>query len=56
MPALQELTAVVVRLFPEEGEGFLKTPHEQETHFHRYAVLQSDINCPIRGHREDWER
>lgn len=44
MSALQELTAVVVRLFPEEGEGFLKTPHEQEIHFHRHAFLQGDFN------------
>lgn len=34
-------TALVVRLFPEEGYGFLKTPHDgQEIYFHRNSVLR----------------
>lgn len=35
--------ALVVRLFPEEGYGFLKTPAGEELYFHRNSVLHGDF-------------
>lgn len=32
----------VVRLFPDEGYGFLKTPGGQEVYFHRDSVVRDD--------------
>jgi cold shock CspA family protein len=40
----QELTAVVEKLFPEEGYGFLRTVDGQEIYFHRNSVLQEDFD------------
>jgi cold shock CspA family protein/ribosome-associated translation inhibitor RaiA len=40
----QQLMAMVVRLFPEEGYGFLKTPDGREIYFHRNAVLHDDFD------------
>jgi cold shock CspA family protein len=39
----QEPRALVVRLFPERGYGFLKTPEGQELYFHRNSVLHGDF-------------
>ena len=39
----QELQALVVRLFPDEGYGFLKTPEGGEVYFHRNSVLHGDF-------------
>jgi cold shock CspA family protein len=38
-----EPRALVVRLFPEEGYGFLKTPEGRELYFHRNSVLHDDF-------------
>jgi cold shock CspA family protein len=38
-----EPRALVVRLFPQEGYGFLKTPEGQELYFHRHSVLHDDF-------------
>ena len=35
----QEPRALVVRIFPDEGYGFLKTPDGRELYFHRHSVL-----------------
>jgi cold shock CspA family protein/ribosome-associated translation inhibitor RaiA len=40
----QQLMAVVVRLFSEEGYGFLRTPDGREIYFHRNAVLHDDFD------------
>jgi cold shock CspA family protein len=39
----QELRALVVRLFPEAGYGFLRAPDGQEVYFHRNSVLHDDF-------------
>ena len=39
----QQRMAMVVRLFSEEGYGFLKTPDEREIYFHRNAVLHGEF-------------
>jgi cold shock CspA family protein len=39
----QEPRALVVRLFPQEGYGFLKTPSGEELYFHRNSVLHADF-------------
>lgn len=36
--------AIVIRLFPEEGYGFLKTPAGREIYFHRNSVLHQDFD------------
>ncbi|HEV8441742.1 MAG TPA: HPF/RaiA family ribosome-associated protein [Methylomirabilota bacterium] len=38
-----EPRALVVRLFPEAGYGFLKTPDGEELYFHRNSVLHDDF-------------
>ncbi len=38
-----EPRALVVRLFPQEGYGFLKTPDGREVYFHRHSVLHDDF-------------
>ena len=38
-----EPRALVVRLFPDEGYGFLKTPDGEELYFHRNSVLHDDF-------------
>jgi len=40
----QEVSAVVEKLFPEEGYGFLKTVEGQEIFFHRHSVLRDDFD------------
>jgi ribosomal subunit interface protein len=39
----QESVALVARLFPEEGYGFIKTPEGRDIYFHRNAVLHQDF-------------
>ena len=39
----RETTAFVVRLFPENGYGFLKTPDGEDLYFHRNSVLHNDF-------------
>jgi cold shock CspA family protein len=39
----QEPRALVVRLFPEEDYGFLKTPDGRELYFHRHSVLHDNF-------------
>ena len=39
----QEASAVVVRLFKEEGYGFIRTIDGREFYFHRNSVLQDDF-------------
>jgi cold shock CspA family protein/ribosome-associated translation inhibitor RaiA len=39
----QEMRAIVVRLFPEEGYGFLKTVDGREIYFHQGSVLNDDF-------------
>jgi cold shock CspA family protein len=43
-PAEEETTAFVVRLFREEGYGFLKAVDGRELYFHRNAVLHDDFD------------
>jgi cold shock CspA family protein len=38
-----ELRALVVRLFPDEDYGFLKTLDGREIYFHRHSVLHDDF-------------
>ncbi|MGH7819023.1 MAG: HPF/RaiA family ribosome-associated protein [Candidatus Binatia bacterium] len=42
--AHEEPRAIVVRLFGEEGYGFLKTPDDRELYFHRNSVLHGDFD------------
>ena len=42
-PAQDEARGLVVRLFPDEGYGFLRTPDDREVYFHRHAVLHGDF-------------
>ncbi len=40
----QDLVGYVVRLFPEEGYGFLRTTEGRELYFHRNSVLHGDFD------------
>jgi len=40
----QEPQAVVARIFPEDGYGFLLAPDAREIYFHRNAVLNGDFD------------
>ncbi len=40
----QQAGAVVSKLFPEEGYGFLKTIDDREIFFHRNSVLNDDFD------------
>ncbi len=40
----QETVGYVVRLFREEGYGFLRTPEGEELYFHRNSVLNDDFD------------
>ena len=40
----QEMTAIVTKLFPEQGYGFLKTVEGQDVYFHRNSVLHDDFD------------
>ena len=40
----QETTAIVTKLFPEEGYGFIKALDGQEVYFHRNSVLHNDFD------------
>jgi len=42
-PAAGEERGLVVRLFEDEGYGFLRTPEGREVYFHRNAVLHGDF-------------
>jgi cold shock CspA family protein len=42
-PAPQEQRGLVVRLFENDGYGFLRTPDGEERYFHRNAVLHDDF-------------
>lgn len=42
-PAPGESRGLVVRLFEDEGYGFLRTPDGREYYFHRNSVLHSDF-------------
>lgn len=42
--AEEQNMAFVVRLFPEQGYGFLKTPNDREIYFHRNSVLHNDFD------------
>ncbi|WP_392407230.1 HPF/RaiA family ribosome-associated protein [Chlorogloeopsis fritschii] len=39
----QQTTALVTKLFPEEGYGFVRTLDGQEIYFHRNSVLHDDF-------------
>ncbi len=39
----QSVEALVSRLFPEEGYGFLRTPEGRDIYFHRNSVLHDDF-------------
>jgi cold shock CspA family protein len=40
----EEPRAFVVRLFPEQDYGFIKSPEGEEFYFHRHAVLHNDYD------------
>jgi cold shock CspA family protein len=40
----QETTAIVTKLFREDGYGFIKTFDDQEVYFHRNSVLHNDFD------------
>jgi ribosomal subunit interface protein len=40
----QDTTALVTKLFPEEGYGFLKTLDGEDVHFNRGSVLHDDFD------------
>ena len=40
----QESTAVIEKLFPKEGYGFLRTVDGQEIYFHRNSVLNDEFD------------
>jgi cold shock CspA family protein len=40
----QEPRALVLRLFPDAGYGFIKTPEGRELYFHRNSVLHGDFH------------
>lgn len=42
--AHEEPRALVVRLFPEQDYGFIKSPDGEEYYFHRHAVLHDDYD------------
>ncbi|NBC46841.1 MAG: cold shock domain-containing protein [Gammaproteobacteria bacterium] len=43
-PAPDEARGLVVRLFEDQGYGFLRTPDGEERYFHRNAVLHDDFD------------
>jgi len=42
-PGPEEARGLIVRLFEDQGYGFLRTPDGQERYFHRNAVLHGDF-------------
>jgi cold shock CspA family protein/ribosome-associated translation inhibitor RaiA len=40
----EEPRAFIVRLFPEQDYGFIKSPEGEEFYFHRHAVLHDDYD------------
>lgn len=40
----QEVQAVIARLFPDEGYGFIQTIDGREVYFHRNSVLHNDFD------------
>ena len=60
-PRRREPRALVVRLFPEEGYGFLRTLDGQELYFHHNSVLHGDferlaIGTEVRYEESDGEK
>lgn len=43
-PADEEPRGLIVRLFPDEGYGFLRTPYGEEHYFHRNSVLHDNFD------------
>ncbi len=43
-PSRDEASALVLRLFPEESYGFLRTLDGQEVYFHRNSVLHKEFD------------
>lgn len=43
-PADEEPRGLIVRLFPDEGYGFLGTPYGEERYFHRNSVLHDNFD------------
>jgi cold shock CspA family protein/ribosome-associated translation inhibitor RaiA len=57
----QEVTGLVVRLFPEEGYGFIKTVEGREIYFHRNSLVENDfdrleIGTGVRWDEEEGEK
>lgn len=57
----QEMTAIVIKLFPEQGYGFIKTLEGQEIYFHQNSVLHDDferleIGTGVRFFAEEGEK
>jgi cold shock CspA family protein/ribosome-associated translation inhibitor RaiA len=40
----EQTTALVIKLFPEQGYGFIKTLEGEEVYFHRNSVLHDDFD------------
>ncbi|TFI51827.1 HPF/RaiA family ribosome-associated protein [Mastigocladus laminosus UU774] len=40
----EQTTALVIKLFPEQGYGFIKTLDGEEVYFHRNSVLHDDFD------------
>ncbi len=40
----EQTTALVIKLFPEQGYGFIKTLDGEEVYFHRNSVLHDEFN------------
>lgn len=40
----QDMTAIVTKIFRDEGYGFIKTFDDREVYFHRNSVLQDDFD------------
>ena len=40
----QDMTAIVTKIFRDEGYGFIKTFDDREVYFHRNSVLQNDFD------------
>jgi cold shock CspA family protein len=40
----QEVTAIVEKLYPQDGYGFIRTMEGRQLYFHRNSVLHNDFN------------
>lgn len=57
----QEVTAIISKIFPEEGYGFLRTLNGREIYFHKNSLLNIDFNeleegSGVRFFEEDGEK